>query len=81
TFVPRTTYGAYLRELLDAAIAESGGRLVHVEGEFGNIAYARATQRITFAKARQARYLMLGFTTVATAQPKMAIAGIGAFRP
>jgi alpha-L-fucosidase len=51
------------------------------EGEFGNIAYARATQRITFAKARQARYLMLGFTTVATAQPKMAIAGIGAFRP
>ncbi len=51
------------------------------EGEFGNIAYARATQRITFAKARKARYLMLGFTTVATAQPKMAIAGIGAFRP
>ena len=51
------------------------------EGEFGNIAYARATQRITFAKARQARYLMLGFTTVATAQPKMAIASIGAFRP
>ncbi|WP_082466445.1 FAD/NAD(P)-binding protein [Sphingomonas sp. Leaf38] len=33
TFVPRTTYGAYLRELLDAAIAESDGRLVHVEGE------------------------------------------------
>jgi len=51
------------------------------EGEFGNIAYARATQRITFAKPRQARYLMLGFTSVATGQPKMAIAGIGAFRP
>jgi uncharacterized NAD(P)/FAD-binding protein YdhS len=33
TFVPRTTYGAYLRELLDAAIAGSDGRLVHVEGE------------------------------------------------
>ena len=33
TFVPRTTYGAYLREMLDATIDRSGGRLVHIEGE------------------------------------------------
>jgi uncharacterized NAD(P)/FAD-binding protein YdhS len=33
TFVPRTTYGAYLREMLDTTIAQSNGRLVHVEGE------------------------------------------------
>lgn len=50
------------------------------EGEFGNIAYARATQRMTFASPRDARYLRLTFPRVATDQPRMAIAGIGAFR-
>ncbi len=33
TFVPRTTYGRYLRDMLDATIARSDGRLMHVEGE------------------------------------------------
>ncbi len=51
------------------------------EGEFGNIAYARATQRMTFAQATPARYLRLSFARVATDQPRMAIATISAFRP
>lgn len=33
TFVPRTIYGTYLREMLDDTVARSDGRLVHVEGE------------------------------------------------
>ena len=33
TFVPRTTYGRYLRTMLDDTVARSGGRLALVEGE------------------------------------------------
>ncbi|HEX8387371.1 MAG TPA: FAD/NAD(P)-binding protein [Sphingomonas sp.] len=33
SFVPRTTYGAYLREMLDRACAEAPGRLRIVDGE------------------------------------------------
>ena len=51
------------------------------EGAFGGTADARARQRIGSAKTRPARYMMLGFTSVATARPKMAIAGIDAFQP
>lgn len=33
TFVPRTLYGAYLREMFDEAVARSGGRLAQRVGE------------------------------------------------
>lgn len=33
TFVPRTTYGCYLREMLDETVARSNGRLIHCEDE------------------------------------------------
>lgn len=49
-------------------------------GEFQNINYARATQRIPFSSPREARYLRLGFPRPAVAAPAIAIATIGAFR-
>jgi uncharacterized NAD(P)/FAD-binding protein YdhS len=38
-FVPRLTYGAYLRELLDRAARESPGRLAILRGEVADITY------------------------------------------
>jgi alpha-L-fucosidase len=51
------------------------------EGEFSNIAYARATQRIAFASHRAARYLRLTLPALATADPRIAVAEVGAFGP
>jgi alpha-L-fucosidase len=48
-------------------------------GEFGNIAYALATQRIAFAKPVDARYLRLTFAETALPAGNLAIAGIGGF--
>ncbi|MGK2912109.1 MAG: alpha-L-fucosidase [Sphingobium sp.] len=50
------------------------------EGEFQNINYARATQRIAFTSPRPARYLRLTFPRTAVAAPAISIATIGAFR-
>lgn len=50
------------------------------QGEFPNINYARATQRITFAATREARYLRLSFDRPAVPAPAIAVATIGAFR-
>ncbi|CCW19263.1 Alpha-L-fucosidase [Sphingobium indicum BiD32] len=50
------------------------------EGEFQNINYARATQRIPFSTPRPARYLRLRFPRPAVPAPAIAIATIGAFR-
>lgn len=50
------------------------------EGEFQNINYARATQRIAFAQSREARFLRLRFPRPAVPAPAIAIATIGAFR-
>ena len=47
-------------------------------GEFGNMAYALATQRVAFA-AREARYLRLRFDAPAVSAGHMTIADIGAF--
>ncbi|WP_156460718.1 alpha-L-fucosidase [Sphingomonas sp. Leaf339] len=49
------------------------------EGEFPNIAYALATQRVPFTTPRSVRYLRLSFATTALPAAKMAIADIGAF--
>ncbi|RKF15469.1 discoidin domain-containing protein [Altericroceibacterium spongiae] len=49
------------------------------EGEFANIAYALATQRIAFPQAAKARYLRLTFKAPATDRPVLAIANIGGF--
>jgi alpha-L-fucosidase len=49
-------------------------------GEFANIAYALATQRIAFAQPRTARFLRLRFDAPAVAgATRVAVAGIGAF--
>ncbi|MEN2747476.1 alpha-L-fucosidase [Sphingomonas sp. T9W2] len=50
------------------------------EGEFQNINYARATQRLPFPKARPARYLRFAFPQPAVPAPAIAVAEIGAFR-
>lgn len=50
------------------------------EGEFQNINYARATQRIAFSAARPVRYLRLSFPRPAVLAPAIAVATIGAFR-
>lgn len=50
------------------------------QGEFPNINYARATQRIAFAAIREARYLRLRFDRPAVPAPAIAVAAIGAFR-
>jgi alpha-L-fucosidase len=47
-------------------------------GEFGNIAYALATQRVPFG-ARQARYLRLRFDATAIPAGNLTVAEIGAF--
>lgn len=48
-------------------------------GEFPNIAYALATQRISFTQPRTARFLRLAFAVTASAVPELAIAGISGF--
>jgi alpha-L-fucosidase len=48
-------------------------------GEFSNIAYALATQRVPFATPRAARFLRLNFAATATPAQRLAVAGIGAF--
>mgnify|MGYP004513598159 CR=1 FL=1 len=48
-------------------------------GEFANIAYALATQRIAFAASRPARFLRLSFAATAVPADRLAVAGIGAF--
>lgn len=50
------------------------------QGEFPNINYARATQRIAFTAARETRYLRFGFDRPAVPAPAIAVAAIGAFR-
>ena len=45
--------------------------------EFGNIAYALATQRIHFGKPRKARFLRLEFAEPAAPAPRLAIVEIG----
>ncbi|SFF72925.1 alpha-L-fucosidase [Novosphingobium sp. CF614] len=50
------------------------------EGEFQNINYARATQRIAFKGPRAARFLRLRFPRPAVPAPAIAMATIGAFR-
>ncbi|MBJ6121879.1 alpha-L-fucosidase [Sphingomonas mollis] len=49
------------------------------EGEFPNIAYALATQRVPFTAPRPVRYLRLSFAATALPAARMAIADIGAF--
>ncbi len=49
------------------------------EGEFQNIAYALATQRIPFTTPRSLRYLRLTFPATAIPAVKLAIADVGAF--
>lgn len=48
-------------------------------GEFGNIAYALATQRVAFDTPRRARFLRLDFDATAVPAPFLALAEIGAF--
>ncbi|MEN2709098.1 alpha-L-fucosidase [Sphingomonas sp. NPDC092331] len=59
---------------LDGRAWDAGG-----EGEFSNIAYALATQRIALSSARPARFLRLVFDAVAVPARDLAIADIGAF--
>ena len=59
---------------LDGRTWEAGG-----EGEFSNIAYALATQRIALSSTRPARFLRLVFDAVAVPARDLAIADIGAF--
>ncbi|MBN8813678.1 MULTISPECIES: alpha-L-fucosidase [unclassified Sphingomonas] len=59
---------------LDGRTWEAGG-----EGEFSNIAYALATQRIALSSGRPARFLRLVFEAVAVPARELAIADIGAF--
>ena len=49
------------------------------EGEFQNIAYALATQRIPFAAPRSLRYLRLTFAATAIPAQSLAIADLGMF--
>ena len=49
------------------------------DGEFQNIAYALATQRIPFTAPRPLRYLRLTFAATSVPAEKLAIADIGAF--
>jgi len=50
-------------------------------GELPNIAYALATQRIAFAAPVTTRFLRFSFAETAIPARRLAIAGIGAFRP
>lgn len=49
SFVPRTTYGAYLREMLDRARADAPDRLLLVKGEAVDLAETREVVRLTLA--------------------------------
>lgn len=49
------------------------------QGEFQNIAYALATQRIPFDKPQRLRYLRLSFAATAIPAQQLAIADVGAF--
>ncbi|SEN12264.1 alpha-L-fucosidase [Sphingomonas gellani] len=51
---------------------------VAATGEFANIAYALATQRIAFDAPLRARFLRLSFSATAVPAQKLAIAGISA---
>jgi alpha-L-fucosidase len=51
------------------------------KGELPNIAYALAAQRIAFARPTAARYLRFSFAETAIPAQRLAIAGLGAFRP
>ena len=48
-------------------------------GEFANIAYALATQRIAFEQPRRARYLRLTFAATAVSASRLTVAEVGAF--
>jgi alpha-L-fucosidase len=50
-------------------------------GEFSNIAYARATQRIHFPAPVSARWLRFAFPASATGEANLSIAEISAFAP
>jgi alpha-L-fucosidase len=50
-------------------------------GEFSNIAYARATQRVHFAKPVDARWLRFGFPATSMGDATLSIAEITAFAP
>lgn len=51
-FVPRLTYGDYLRELLDAAVARSAGRLSVLRGDVCDVARSADGVRLAFADGR-----------------------------
>lgn len=51
-FVPRVTYGAYLRELLEAAIRDAGARLTVVRGEVIDAAAQGEGARLTLGDGR-----------------------------
>ena len=69
--------GRYIAETSSDSRAWQAG----ATGEFANIAYARATQRIAFGAPRRARYLRLTFVSLATPDARIAVAEIGAFGP
>jgi alpha-L-fucosidase len=50
-------------------------------GELSNIAYALSTQRVAFAGPRSARYMRFHFDQTAVPAARLAIAGIGGFKP
>ena len=49
SFVPRTTYGRYLHEMLEEAIATSAGRLTRIEGEVSALDSDARGVRLTLA--------------------------------
>lgn len=55
TFVPRRVYGAYLRELLDAALAQSAGRLTIEHGDVVDAVQDEAGVRLVMADGRSLR--------------------------
>jgi alpha-L-fucosidase len=67
--------GYHVDTSVDGQEWQTGG-----SGEFANMAYALATQRIAFAQVRAARFLRLRFDAPAVAgATRVAVAGIGAF--
>ncbi|WP_375426937.1 FAD/NAD(P)-binding protein [uncultured Sphingomonas sp.] len=53
SFVPRTTYGAYLREMLDAACARAPGRLRLIEGEAVDLRHDQGGVALTLADGEE----------------------------
>ncbi len=51
-FVPRLTYGAYLRELLDEALARAGGRLALLRDTVADLEAGPGSARLTMASGR-----------------------------